>query len=123
MEKDKYICKFQDVINNCQKELLEILKENKVEKIDFEECEENGGEIKPCGVFSEDVSTEVLLINSIVRCDDEEDYDQYRVEADDDYVGFISNSFIEGIRTDVLPDIYCSVVDAIEHGWFTKSEE
>lgn len=123
MEKNEFVWKYQNVIEECRDSFLDLLKRNKVERINFEQNEDEGGELMPLATYDYDYA-EICRIRVIERYDDEEDYDQYRVEMDNGEIGYINKSETTiAFRTEALPWIYCAVVDAIENGRFEKSEE
>lgn len=121
MEKYEYEWKYDNLVKSCLERLLEILEENKVEKIDFEEKEDEL-DVPLCVVNCYD-GMAYEAVRYIERYGEPGGYDEYRVNFDNG-CGYFSNKHgIEEIESHYIFKIFTAVVEAIESGNYEANEK
>lgn len=119
MRSEYYNCKFEELVADCARDIIDIFKENDVKEITFDRKDKDG--IEPAYAVFYDVSDEpqdVIRISS----EQDEDGDSIRLESSN-AAGYIDELCTEAFREWYIFDIFRAVVEAINAGKFVKNED
>lgn len=121
MEKFEYEWKYDNLVKSCLERLLEILEENKVERIDFEENEDEL-DAPLCVVNCYD-GMAYEAVRYIERYGEPGSYGEYRVNFDNGKGYFSNKHGIEEIESHYIFKIFTAVVEAIESGKYEATNK